>query len=171
MLTEFHVYQRSQVRQQQALIAALVNHPALLEEVGEEFGALDLAAGELDGLRQQILKTWHPALDTDALQNQLRESGFSGILDRLLSREVYSLVPFAGPSAEAGAVREGWRHLYALFSRRRRGGREIEEARERFAGEPSERNWAYLAAVTKAASSGMDDDAEFAGENKRVTES
>jgi hypothetical protein len=148
----------------------MVNHPALLAELGEEFGALDLAAGELDRLRQEILKTWHSALETEALQSQLRESGFSGILERLLSREVYTMAPFAGPSAEIGDAREGWRQSYAFFSRRRRGGKEVEEAVERFAAEPSERNAAYLAAVTKAAATRVDEDAESAGEISQVTE-
>ncbi len=158
------------LRQQQALVASIVNHPELLGVLDEEFGTLELAAGDLDRLRQEIVKAWHPALDTAALQSHLRDYGFGDVLGRILSRDVYVLAPFAGPTAEAGEVRQGWRHLYEVF-RRRRNDEEIIEARERFAGDPSERNWAYLAAVTRPASISGDEETGPAADNGTVTKS
>jgi len=139
------------LRQQQALVAAMVTHPTMVEDYGEEFGAMPLPAGDLDELRRQILKCWNSALDTGAMQSHLREHGFSRVLDRILSRDVYALAPFAEPGADLATAREGWRHLYLLYHRRRQFDREIKAAQEALAADTSDRAWSYLSTLKSAA--------------------
>jgi DNA primase len=106
------------LRHQQGLVAAMVNHPGLLDQLGEPFGILDLPPGELDKLRREILKTWTPDIDTEALQNHLKGHGFGEILDRVLAPEVYTAAPFARPGKSLEAVGREWRHSFELLSHR-----------------------------------------------------
>jgi len=139
------------MRQQQALLATIVNHPELVADFGEEIGTLRLPSPELDRLRQEIIKLWSPDLDAPALQRHLSEHGFAEVLSQLLSQDVYELASFAQAQADSEAVRRGWAQLYELFNRRAYLGEEIDAARQAFAAEPSKRNWAYLDALKQRA--------------------
>jgi DNA primase len=145
------------LRRQQALLAAIVNHPWLVGELGEEIGTLRLDAADLDRLRQEIIKVWSPDLDSGDLQRHLCEHGFADLLTRVLSGEIYELCPFARSGADKEAVRQGWTHVYEVFEHRQSQGSEIEGARQALDDHPSKRNWAYLEAV-KSRSGAADDD-------------
>jgi len=149
-------------RHQQALVAAVVNHPWLVGEFDEEIGTLHLASSDLDKLRQEIVNAWISDLDSEALKRHLSEHGFADLLARVLSQDVLQHAAFARVGAEAETVRRGWSHLHDLFQRRQNFASEIEAAREAFAADPSQRNWAYLDALKKRASAG-DDDFEQSG--------
>jgi DNA primase len=150
-------------RHQQALMAAIIIHPWLVGEFGEEIGTLHLASAELDKLRQEIVNTWGTDLDSEALKRHLSEHGFGDLVARVLSQDVLQHAAFARVGAEAEAVRRGWSHLHDLFRRRQSFASEIEAAREAFAADPSQRNWAYLDALKKRAFAG-DDDFDAAGD-------
>ncbi|MFI4988747.1 MAG: toprim domain-containing protein, partial [Alphaproteobacteria bacterium] len=136
------------MRHRQGLIAAVVNHPGLLDEVGELFGALELPAGELDKLRQEIIKTWAPDIDSGALKNHLMSSGYGGILDRVLTPEVYTAAPFANPALALAAAAKGWRHSYELLARRR-ARLEIDAAEREHAEQMSEESLTRLRALQR----------------------
>jgi len=150
-------------RHQQALVAAVINHPWLVGEFDEEIGTLHLASADLDKLRQEIVNAWFTDLDSEALKRHLSEHGFSDLVARVLSQDVLQHAAFARVGAEAETVRRGWSHLYDLFQRRQSFASEIEAAREAFAADPSQRNWAYLDALKKRAFAG-DDDFESTGD-------
>ena len=154
------------LRQEQALLAAMVNHPWLVADFGEEVGTLRVGSGVLDKVRQEIIKAWIPDLDSADLERHLSEHGYADILTRILCREVYELAPFARRGADAEAVRRGWAHLYDRCHRRQSFEGEIEAAREAFAADPSKRNWAYLDALMRR-NDGADDEgaAPAAGTN------
>ena len=132
------------LRQQQVLLATVLNHPALLADVGEALGALRLHAPELDRLRQEIIKSLESNLDSVALRNHLREQGFSAAVDRLLSEEVYEHGVFARPGAALEEASKGWRQLFERFHRRRENERALVDARRALAEEPTDRNRARL---------------------------
>ncbi len=137
------------LRQQQAMMAVLIAHPDLIDSLSEPLAALDLPAGELDKIRHEVIKTAGQGLDSQALQNHLLTLGFSGPLSRIMSREVFELAPFARPEADPVQAEEGWRHLFAASQRRQELSRERALAQAALADDVSERNWAYLSAITR----------------------
>jgi len=72
--------------QRENLFRMLLHLPCLIDEVAEEFAALEMPEPELDSLRQQILE-WDAAgsgLDAGALQQHLVENGLAATAERLL---------------------------------------------------------------------------------------
>ena len=64
-------------RLEQAVVAALVNHPELLDAFAEDIGMINVNDPALDNLRQEILKL-HACveeLDSDSLKNHLTQKG------------------------------------------------------------------------------------------------
>jgi DNA primase len=150
------------LRREQALLAGIVNFPALLADFGEKVGQLSLKRADLDKLRQEILKVWSPDLDSGGLQRHLRSQGFANVLDCVQAQDVYEIAPFCRPSVAYDLVREGWSDLYDFFYRRQYVGKELEAARRALAEDVSERNWAYLEALQRHLSAG-DDEADTTG--------
>jgi DNA primase len=106
------------LRGEQAVIAAVVNHPTLLLDHAEELASLTLTSRELDGVKAEILRfvTSQPDLDSEELKCHLSEAGFAGILGRILSSETYLYGDFARPELEVDAAREGWLGAVARIS-------------------------------------------------------
>ena len=63
---------------EEILLAALINHPELFEEIGEKLGSLAFTTLTLDNLRQEALKTLsgEQGLDSKDFQRHLRDSDF-----------------------------------------------------------------------------------------------
>jgi DNA primase len=100
-------------RKEQALLAYLINHPALLSEFAEEVAELRLGSPELDRLRGALvdLIADDPALDSGGLRCHLERQGFAAILNGLLSRDVYQLYHSAKPEAPLDEARRVWLEL------------------------------------------------------------
>jgi DNA primase len=137
-----------EMRRFQGFLAAVLNHPGILDQLAEDFGNLHPPGRDLDNLRQEILKTWTPDIDSGALKNHLKALGFSEILDRVLSREVYEAAPFAHPAQALAAAIKGWRHSYELLSRRRARS-DIDEAERDHAASMTEESLTRLRALQR----------------------
>ncbi|MDN3566928.1 DNA primase [Paeniroseomonas aquatica] len=107
------------------LLAILVRHPAILPEVEEALGALDLPAGECQVLRAALLRWLHVAdvLDSQGLMDHLRQAG----LESPLAWAVRSmgLSQAAHPEAQPKDAIDGWWHFFGLL----RGEAELVEDR------------------------------------------
>ncbi len=164
-----------ELRARQALLATVINHPALLEQVGEALGTLDMAgpvadfganfraspgsspdgaegpsgapSGDLDRLRQEILTISPIDLESGEIQNHLRSLGLSGLVDKILSRDVYELAPFAAPQATPEQALAGWRDLCEGLLQRRTLDRDIQDARQALAQDVTASNWEHLNAL------------------------
>lgn len=119
-------------RNEQAVLAAAINHPAVLQDHLEELAHAQLSSADLEALRGALvdLLTEQPDLDSDAIKGHLRQQGYSGLLDSLLSRNVYDLSTFAHPSATPEWVREGWRHGLELIRERLSREETVEATRQ-----------------------------------------
>jgi DNA primase len=161
-------------RQEQVLLATMINHPQVLFDYQEDLAGVVFSDAGLEACRGRIVD-FHAetiaagapgpvgsakgpesqdelmrgaALDSDAMKCHLSEQGFSAVLKNVLSPEVYIHGTFARPDATAEAARGGLRHVLTLFHQRRSAS-EQEEAELRFAADPSEENLARLRAVQK----------------------
>jgi len=95
------------------LLAAVINHPEILDEVGEDLGLAEFPDPGLDRLRQAIVEAGGiQGLDTEGLKSHLRNQGFSGELRSVLRTEVYQHSAFARPEAALESVRKGWKEAF-----------------------------------------------------------
>jgi DNA primase len=139
-------------RQEQALLAAVINHPEILSEHAEELPGLDLVNKDLRRLCRTLvdLAAHSQDLDTGALKRHLCEQGFAKVLEGLLARQVQSLCPFVKSDFPLDEARVNWAHLVAQH-RGRRISAEREQAIRRLADDPTEKNLARLQAHQRSA--------------------
>ena len=131
-----------------ALLAALIRHPDLLHEVAEGLVRVDLKrGGELDRLRDAILKTAAVPLDSAAMENHLNELGFSDTLRSVLSRQVSDVYRIARPGMLRDEVLQGWQELFGGLVIAPELEREVTAAERRLAEDTTKRNLTALNAV------------------------
>ena len=130
------------------LLAAVITHPELCDDVGERLGTMEFSATKVDKLRQEVLKTVaeQPDLDSGGLERHLKHSGFSETLDTLISAKALEHAFFARPGAAPEEARQGWEETYALYMQKDLRA-EIEQAGRRLAEDPSAESYGVLRAL------------------------
>ena len=99
------------------LVAILLNHPHLLHDVEEAFGAVPLPA-QHDILRRAIL-AWGisaEALDSAALMTHLTSVGLAAEAAQALSAVPAPLAGCASPDAMPAEAEAGWWHFFGLMN-------------------------------------------------------
>jgi DNA primase len=137
-------------RQAQVLLAALVNHPALIGESAEEMAGFTLFQGNLGdfyGLLVDLVAR-EPDLDSGDLRCHLSEQGYTGILGEILSPQVYVHGRFARPEGSLDEARHGVEDILKAY-RRRQAATEAEEAGRHLAEDMSEERLARLEATLR----------------------
>jgi DNA primase len=101
------------------LLATLLNHPDIMDIVGERLGSMAFSAPDLDILRQEVLKTLTggPGLDRAGLHNHLQDSGFSEALSAALAPRIVDHAVFARPEAPMQMVLAGWEETFESLGR------------------------------------------------------
>jgi len=102
------------------LIATLLGHPELFEQVGESLGTLSFSAPGLDNLRQEVLKTLtkNPGLNSDGIKSHLCDNGFAEIIKYVWDPKFFVNAFFAKPEVDIETALEGWREIYSLYKSR-----------------------------------------------------
>jgi DNA primase len=138
--------------QQAILVGTIINHPELFDALGEQLGSLEFTAPELDKLRQEVLNTLasSPGLDFQALQDHLNTTGFSELMNGLLSRQVINHANFARPDEHTDVTRKGWEQTLRLF-RRNQLLEEIRVVEEELAENPTHEAFELLKALKQTA--------------------
>lgn len=151
---------------EKVLLATVINHPELFEEVGEALALAAFSSAPLDSLRQAVVEALsrNSGLDAAALAGHLSEHGFSRMLAELLSAATYVHAPFARPEAGLEEARAGWRGAWRS-SQRRHLRAELQEAGKALGRESNEENLNRLLCLQVEVQSGLDDfdDPEFQG--------
>jgi DNA primase len=99
-----------------ALVAILLRHPALIHDIEEAFGSLDLQ-GDLATLRAAMLQ-WSsatPELDSGALMTHLHEVGLAAQAASALSAAPVPLPMCASEAAMPAEAASGWWHFFGLM--------------------------------------------------------
>ncbi len=132
------------------LLAALVNHPELLDELGERLAGLPQHNEALDKLVQQlhIARPREGELDSGGLRSHLIDKGFADLLASVLTEEVYAMARGASPAGmleDARAVcLDALNHLESESV-----DIEIEALQARAEADPSEQNLTQLVNARK----------------------
>lgn len=129
-------------RQDQALLAVVINHPAILDMFAEDLAMVNLTDPMLDNLRQEILKVYaaDTDLDSETLRNHLIAQGNPEVLDSVTGQDVYVHAGFARADAAEDVARSGF--LQVLSKHMEPGRRaEFEEAKHVYVNDPTEENW------------------------------
>jgi DNA primase len=125
------------------LLATLINHPLLIDELGERLAALPTPNETLDNLVREIHIARSFELDSTGLQRHLNERGFVDAMSGVLADEVYAMARAAGPSAALEDARALC--LDALDHLEREAiDDEIEALKARAEADPSEQNLLLL---------------------------
>jgi DNA primase len=128
------------------ILAALLNHPELLQEEAERLAEIEFATPELDRLRRQLLDTsaLFQGFDGTSLKNQLSRTGRHGDLARVEETARRHGVWFVLPDAALDDARTGFRQMMTLHRKAVTLERELLAAERRLAEAPSEANLAHL---------------------------
>ena len=130
-------------KRETALIAHILNHPALLDEFAECLGGIRLLDAKLDKLREGILMlyTRSSAIDAGELQRHLREQGHVELVDLLLGIKLDKVSHRSvSPDVPMEMARIGFKQiLFGLIESGRND--EIDEASKAWAAEPTPENW------------------------------
>lgn len=146
-----------QRRMERSLLAAILNHPDLYNDVAEDLGQTAFASHDLESVRQAIVDSLSledpSALTGPDLLRLLTEHPESGsraalreTLDEILSEATYLDAAFARAGKPPEQVRHGW---HMLWHRRQRDllRAELDTARRSFAATPSDETYARLMAL------------------------
>ena len=142
---------------EEILLAVLIGHPALFDDVGERLGSLAFTTVSLDKLRQEVLKTLsgEPGLDSETFQRHIKDAGFGKILDELLSSRVFGHAFFARPKTELETALSGWIETYELYCKRDLQA-ELQEAQRRLAVDMTQEAYDKLCALQKMEQTAQD---------------
>ncbi|HUK07382.1 MAG TPA: DNA primase [Stellaceae bacterium] len=133
-------------RQEEVLLAVLLNHPDLLDAVAEELAELEFEFHDLDKLSRALLHLHaaRPDLDAGALQLHLSQGEFAAIVNSLLVPQVLNHASFARREADPEVVRAGWHSAKAQFLMRRQ---KPTAGRAESGGEMTQEWWERLKAL------------------------
>ncbi len=137
---------------QELLVLGLLNHPALLDELIEDFAGVELPAADLDRLRREIinLHVRYPGLDVAGFKHHLSNNGFTKELESLLRNRSSSQAAFARAETDDETARRGWTDVHALWQERRGASgpkaAQVDEAVRDFEDDP-EAAWARVMAL------------------------
>ncbi|AWK85342.1 DNA primase [Azospirillum thermophilum] len=154
---------------ERVLLAVLINHPDLFDELGEPLGLVPFGDPELEKLRCAVIE-WlsgdqnrDSGLDAAALCRHLSSAGHEAVVGTLLSEATYVHAGFARPDASREEARKGWwpawQHLH-----HRQVMADLREAEAALARDNSEANFARVVALQQEvikSGMGMTDDSDF----------
>jgi DNA primase len=132
-------------RREQALMAAVINHPELLDSLAEALGTVSFSDPGVDKLRSETLLHYaaSPDLEIEGLVRHLRQTGCSDVLTAVLGPEVTVHAAFARPEADTNlALRACIQIIDGLREPDVRA--QLAEAQQAFARAGGDDDWASL---------------------------
>mgnify|MGYP006266106075 CR=1 FL=1 len=120
-----------------ALLRLILCHPHFFEEVGEEFADIRFSEQRMASLQAEIIALLGvaPSLDASALSSQLRQRGYSHVLDLVAQRADARIYGFCDPGADTATIRSYWDNIQAA-RRCRMVENELMEARQALCEDP-----------------------------------
>ncbi|MCE2509716.1 MAG: DNA primase [Alphaproteobacteria bacterium] len=144
---------------QQILVAVVLNHPDLYDEVAERFGSLTFPLPDLDRLRQAIVEAFgaRAELDSEALIRHLEGRGFSEALAPLQTSDFYAAAgAFVRPEAPSEQALDGWEETLHRLHRAAREA-DLQAAKQAMADELTEEAWQRMKVHKRSDESAAED--------------
>ena len=95
------------------LIAILINHPNLLDEISDDFSCVGFQEQRLHEMREAILLFYAEHLSAKInLKEYLLHNGFENEVTAVLAPQILIHGAFASPSASLEDARNGWKELF-----------------------------------------------------------
>ena len=147
------------------ILLSAVNHPELLHEFLDDIAFLEIAPGELDSLRSELLESagLGGLLDRQALRSHLSQKGLGPVLDRMEAQARRLNEWFLGSAAAHDDARTGLRQMIALHRKTITLERELRAAEVAFAADPTDEKLNALKAVREQLSSHAGSEAQIEG--------
>lgn len=95
---------------QKILLATIINHPTLLNEIVEQFAVIEFERKEWADLKQYLLENFHE--DDKSLKLALQTKGFGSILREMLDKNLYIHAPFASEETDPTVALARWKELW-----------------------------------------------------------
>ena len=134
---------------EQLLLAILINHPILLDEVSDDLTSLEFKELRLHALRNEILFLYAEGpLDETHLKDYLIGRGFEKDIGTILSSQVLIHGSFALPTASHEAALEGWKEIFNRMQLNL-GKKDLQEAQDHLAEKMPPEAWHRLKALKK----------------------
>ncbi len=131
------------------LLAILINHPNLLDEVSDDFVFLEFKEPRLHEMRDIILRFYaEKTLNEISLKDYLLHHGFESEIEAILSPQILIHGAFAKPTASFEEVREGWKEVYNHIQQSL-GKEDLKAAQEYLADQMSPQAWQRLKLLKK----------------------
>jgi DNA primase len=144
------------------LLATLVNHPSLFDEVGDLLAGARFSTPRLEDLRRDLVAALASAPDLDPLLLRRHLCGLDhgASLDELFSADTYRVAANAHPDAPRDLALRVWRDAWEQGQARRRRLEELREAGRLEPAEVTEPNVRRIAALKREieAASRLDDE-------------
>jgi DNA primase len=104
-------------RAQQVLLAIIINHPDIFDDVGETLGNYSFADGRMDKLRQELISVLlkNTDLKSNDVKNTLRKRGFSESLDFLFNDDLIKSNRVIQTDASVEKFRQLWEENVVLL--------------------------------------------------------
>ncbi|MCW9035676.1 MAG: DNA primase [Rhodospirillales bacterium] len=151
-------------RHEQILLATLITHPDIADDVAERLGYLSFSSPDLDKLRQEVLKTLaeKPTLDFKTLADHLNEMNIESgdrSVNFLLSAAVFGHAGFARPERSQDDALKGWEQTFRLYGREELQT-QIRDAQRRLEDNPSDETYAALRTLREMEQQLAEDDSD-----------
>lgn len=130
--------------QERLLLAILINHPQIIDDVNEDLLTLDFRYGRHRDMREAVLQFYADnSLDDEALKPYLLEKGFEEEIKGLFSHQVLIHGACAKASASKEEAYAGWQEIFARFNAIHHQ-EDLKIAQDDFAEDMSEKTWQRL---------------------------
>lgn len=131
------------------LLAILLNHPHLLDEVSDDLTSIEFKEPRLNDVREGILQFYgEDALGKMDIKDYLLQQGFKKEIEAILSSHVLIHGSFAHASASLEEARKGWEEIFNHIQNNL-GKNDLKIAEELLAEEMSLEAWNRLKALKK----------------------
>ena len=147
------------------IVNLILNHPALLDDVDEEFSELDFFSSDLDRLRKAIIDVaaLNEGLDKTALRDHLTNRGLGVLLEKTDKQAQRLNSWFSEADAALDDAMTGFTHMIALHRKTVTLERQLKEAERVLAEDPTEENLTNLNAIRDALRSTRGEEAIIEG--------